>query len=139
MNIEDLNFSARTYNCLKRAKINTFEELLALSKEGLMSVKGMGRSCFAEVLSRTGDPDLRAKAMHNPPREKESGWISVEDRLPEPFHSVLVHIPGEKPFPTVHEGFINSWGGWYAYHFDRQPGEVTHWRPMPEPPEEVSK
>ena len=51
-------------------------------------------------------------------------WISVEDRLPEPFVPVLVQMPGEEPFPTVREGF-------------REPGEVTHWKPMPHPPKEV--
>lgn len=61
-------------------------------------------------------------------------WISVKDRLPEPFVSVLVHTPGEKPFPTVHEGFISNDGIWQSAMFRREPGEVTHWQPMPQPP-----
>ena len=61
-------------------------------------------------------------------------WISVDDRLPEPFVSVLVHMPGEKPFPTVHEGFISNDGIWQSAMFRREPGEVTHWQPMPQPP-----
>ena len=35
-------------------------------------------------------------------------WISVDDRLPEPFVPVLVQMPGEEPFPTVREGFISN-------------------------------
>ena len=61
-------------------------------------------------------------------------WISVDDRLPEPFVSVLVHMPGEEPFPTVHEGFISNDGFWQSAMFRREPGEVTHWQPMPQPP-----
>ena len=61
-------------------------------------------------------------------------WISVDDRLPEPFVSVLVHMPGEEPFPTVHEGFISNDGIWQSAMFRREPGEVTHWQPMPQPP-----
>ena len=66
-------------------------------------------------------------------------WISVDDRLPEPFVSVLVHMPGEEPFPTVHEGFISNDGFWQSAIFRREPGEVTHWQPMPQPPEVALK
>ena len=66
-------------------------------------------------------------------------WISVDDRLPEPFVSVLVHMPGEEPFPTVHEGFISNGGFWQSAMFRREPGEVTHWQPMPQPPEVALK
>ena len=61
-------------------------------------------------------------------------WISVDDRLPEPFVSVLVHMPGEEPCPTVREGFISNDGIWQSAMFRREPGEVTHWKPMPQPP-----
>ena len=61
-------------------------------------------------------------------------WISVQERLPEPFVSVLVHMPGEEPCPTVHEGFISNDGIWQSAMFRREPGEVTHWQPMPQPP-----
>ena len=68
-----------------------------------------------------------------------SEWISVKDRLPKPFVSVLVYMPGETPCPTVHEGYLNPHGGWWAFHFDRLEDEVTHWMPLPplpEPPKE---
>ena len=61
-------------------------------------------------------------------------WISVDDELPEPFVSVLVQMPGEEPFPTVREGFISNDGIWQSALFRREPGEVTHWQPMPNPP-----
>jgi hypothetical protein len=63
-------------------------------------------------------------------------WIPVTERLPEAFVFVLVHMPGEKPFPTVREGFISNNGVWHSAYFDREPDEVTHWMPMPEPPKE---
>ena len=64
------------------------------------------------------------------------GWISVNELLPPPFLSVLVQMPGEKPFPTVREGFISNDGIWHSALYDREPGEVTHWRMMPEPPKD---
>lgn len=73
-------------------------------------------------------------------REKRSNdWISVKDRLPEPFVSVLTHMPEERPLPTVHEGYISRDGIWTAGMFRREPGEVTQWMPMPEPPKEDSR
>ena len=67
-------------------------------------------------------------------RARVQEWISVEDRLPEPYVSVLVHMPGEKPFRTVREGFISNDGIWQSAMVRREPGEVTHWQPMPQPP-----
>lgn len=63
-------------------------------------------------------------------------WIPVSERLPNPWESVLVCMPEEAPHPLVHEGFINEEGEWYANHFMRDADEVTHWLPIPEPPEE---
>lgn len=71
------------------------------------------------------------EALENQPK-----WISVEERLPEPFHSVIVHMPQEKPCPTVHEGYRTNDGHWYSAHFVREFDEVTHWMPLPEAPKE---
>lgn len=67
---------------------------------------------------------------------KQPKWISVKERLPDAFVSVLVQMPGERPHPTVREGFISHDGIWCAGYFKRDPDEVTHWMPMPEPPKE---
>ena len=67
-------------------------------------------------------------------RARVQEWISVDDRLPEPYVSVLVYMPGEKPCPTVRRGFISNDGIWQSAMFRREPGEVTHWQPMPQPP-----
>lgn len=63
-----------------------------------------------------------------------TSWIPTSERLPEPFVSVLVQMPGESPFPTVREGFITRDGIWHSALYDRDPDEVTHWMPMPQPP-----
>lgn len=63
-------------------------------------------------------------------------WIPVSERLPEIYTHVLVHIPWEKPFTAVHEGWLCPHGDWYADGFTRTPREVTHWMPMPKPPKE---
>ena len=63
-------------------------------------------------------------------------WISVDDRLPEPFVSVLACIPSEEPLPTVHESYIADHGAWVCILTAERykTGEVTHWMPIPQPP-----
>ena len=63
-------------------------------------------------------------------------WVSVEDRLPEPFVSVLACIPSEEPLPTVHESYIADHGAWICILTAERykTGEVTHWMPIPQPP-----
>ena len=68
-------------------------------------------------------------------REQERRWISVSERLPEPFVSVLGYCPDEDPLPTVHEVYMNGFGQWTSAQVYGM-GNVTHWMPLPEAPEE---
>lgn len=49
MSIEDLDLSVRSYNCLKRAGINTVEDLANKSEEDMMKVRNLGRKSLDEV------------------------------------------------------------------------------------------
>lgn len=49
MTIEELDLSVRSYNCLKRASINTVEELVQRSESELMKVRNLGRRSLEEV------------------------------------------------------------------------------------------
>ncbi len=49
MQIEDLDLSVRSYNCLKRAGINTVEELTQKSEEDMMKVRNLGKKSLKEV------------------------------------------------------------------------------------------
>ena len=49
MTIEDLDLSVRSYNCLKRAGINTVAELVAKSEDEMMKVRNLGRKSLEEV------------------------------------------------------------------------------------------
>jgi len=49
MNIEDLDLSVRSYNCLKRAGINTVNELVQKSEDDMMKVRNLGRKSLEEV------------------------------------------------------------------------------------------
>lgn len=49
MNIEELDLSVRSYNCLKRAAINTVQELADKSEADMMKVRNLGRKSMEEV------------------------------------------------------------------------------------------
>ena len=49
MTIEELDLSVRSYNCLKRAGINTVQELANKTEEDMMKVRNLGRKSLEEV------------------------------------------------------------------------------------------
>lgn len=49
MTIEDLDLSVRSFNCLKRAGINTVDDLISKSPEEMMKVRNLGKKSFDEV------------------------------------------------------------------------------------------
>ena len=52
MSIDELELSVRSYNCLKRAGINTVEELTNRTSEDMMKVRNLGRKSLEEVLNK---------------------------------------------------------------------------------------
>ena len=52
MNIDELELSVRSYNCLKRAGINTVEELCNKTSEDMMKVRNLGRKSLDEVFTK---------------------------------------------------------------------------------------
>ena len=52
MSIEELELSVRSFNCLKRAGINTVEELINKTPEDMMKVRNLGRKSLEEVLAK---------------------------------------------------------------------------------------
>ena len=52
MTIEELDLSVRSYNCLKRAGINTVEDLINRTEEDMMKVRNLGRKSLEEVVQK---------------------------------------------------------------------------------------
>lgn len=59
MNIDELELSVRSYNCLKRAGINTVEELCSKTSEDMMKVRNLGRKSLEEVLAKLKELGLQ--------------------------------------------------------------------------------
>lgn len=52
MTIEELDLSVRSFNCLKRAGINTVEDLINKSEDEMMKVRNLGRKSLEEVIAK---------------------------------------------------------------------------------------
>ena len=59
VNIDELELSVRSYNCLKRAGINTVEELCSRTSEDMMKVRNLGRKSLEEVLAKLKELGLQ--------------------------------------------------------------------------------
>lgn len=58
MTVEELDLSVRSYNCLKRAGINTVDELTQRTEEDMMKVRNLGKKSLEEVKNKLAELDL---------------------------------------------------------------------------------
>jgi DNA-directed RNA polymerase subunit alpha len=61
MTIEELDLSVRSYNCLKRAGINTVQELIQRTEEDMMKVRNLGKKSLEEVNNKLAALNLSLK------------------------------------------------------------------------------
>ena len=59
MSIDELELSVRSYNCLKRAGINTVQELCSKTPDEMMKVRNLGRKSLDEVLEKLKELGLK--------------------------------------------------------------------------------
>ena len=59
--IEDLDFSVRAYNCLKRAGVHTLQDLVNKSDAEVMKIRNLGKKSLKEVLDKVKELDLNLK------------------------------------------------------------------------------
>ncbi len=62
MSIEDLELSVRSFNCLKRAGINTVEQLCNKTPDDMMKVRNLGKKSLDEVLLKLKELGLGLSA-----------------------------------------------------------------------------
>lgn len=63
MTIEELDLSVRSYNCLKRAGINTVDELIQRTEEDMMKVRNLGKKSLEEVQNKLSELELSLKPV----------------------------------------------------------------------------
>lgn len=62
MNIEDMDLSVRSYNCLKRANIHTVEDLTKKTEDDMLKVRNLGRKSLDEVIAKLHSYGLGLKS-----------------------------------------------------------------------------
>jgi len=62
MTIEELDLSVRSYNCLKRASINTLQELIQKSEDDMMKVRNLGKKSLEEVQQKLESMGLKLRS-----------------------------------------------------------------------------
>ncbi len=65
MTIEELDLSVRSYNCLKRANINTVEELTLKTEDEMMKVRNLGKKSLEEVKQKLAELELCLKSIED--------------------------------------------------------------------------
>ncbi|MBQ3089322.1 MAG: DNA-directed RNA polymerase subunit alpha [Oscillospiraceae bacterium] len=65
MTIEELDLSVRSFNCLKRANINTVQDLIAKTEDEMMKVRNLGRKSLEEVINKLALMGLSLKSEDN--------------------------------------------------------------------------
>ena len=61
MTIEELDLSVRSFNCLKRAGIDTVEDLINRTEEDMIKVRNLGRKSLEEVIQKLNSLGLALK------------------------------------------------------------------------------
>ena len=65
MTIEELDLSVRSFNCLKRANINTVEDLISKTEDEMMKVRNLGRKSLKEVINKLAMMGLHLAGEEN--------------------------------------------------------------------------
>ena len=73
--IEELDLSVRSYNCLKRAGINTVGDLIQKNEEEMMRVRNLGRKSLKEVIQKLRERGLDLKRSY----DSDSTYLDDED------------------------------------------------------------
>jgi DNA-directed RNA polymerase subunit alpha len=65
MTIDELELSVRSFNCLKRAGINTVEELCNKTPDEMMKVRNLGKKSLDEVLNKLEELNLKLRTAED--------------------------------------------------------------------------
>lgn len=82
-----------------------------------------------------------ANAESAQPAERAGEWVSVEERLPDEADPVLCRVEGDLPtvgFYRSHDKPLHWAAGWWSRNGHALAG-VTHWMPLPPPPQPKEK
>ena len=117
MKLEKLDLSVRTFNILKRAGIDTVEELAALSDTELQNIRNLGRRSYDEIKEKLSDIEVAPKTIP---------WTDIVDGLPpigvplivtvydieQGERTVMYPVMYRKSFRCEKYGFYDAYGSY---------------------------
>lgn len=119
MNIEELNLSVRAYNVLKRANINTVEQICEMSAWELSSLRNMGAKTLEEIRDKVLAAGFDAFGMKAPPpsngdKLRHSSDEELADFLSRQQINVVkaIYEAFDEPIPDAMTGAKEEWLDW---------------------------
>lgn len=131
----------------------TIEEAIKTIELAVSEVQQEYRMDFAAAF------DVAVSALRAKEEKPSGGWISVEDRLPEDDQEVILctretetygkHREKKKIYKNIYIGYFDGYEWLTSYchgceyifrmneKYPNETIEVTHWKPLPDPPQEV--
>lgn len=84
---------------------------------------------------------MHFKEFQNSLDKEQSGWISVEDRLPSERMHCLIYCPQSFPknIRVLSATFYDDNSTFYCDALESSHEDVTHWMPLPQPPKEENR
>ena len=76
LTIEELDLSVRSFNCLKRANINTVEDLISKTEDEMMKVRNLGRKSLEEVINKLAMMGLHRRGKLRPEKRAARGHVT---------------------------------------------------------------
>ncbi|HGT9156615.1 DUF551 domain-containing protein [Escherichia coli] len=98
--------------------------------------KRFGQHCKIPPGDMVEIVEIAMRKAGNPPVTPD-GWISCSERMPEGYADVLVTDGEHVEVKWWDES--GYWNSWTELNSDIFADEITHWMPLPEPPQEVNR
>ena len=134
---DNLDFFGKVFKNSRRGMTMTNEKAIKWMEEAVQETTECFEQCSPslqkELVMQKEVFELALTALRSMPETTKPGWISVKERLPERFEPVLV-CREKNGSPYVEQGYKDV-GEWWKVYGTRTK-HITHWMPLPEPPEE---
>lgn len=129
--INKLHALVEQYSKDYASKVKEYTDIEAIKK----NTRKRMRLAYSQNLSENIELRKRVSEL-----EKAHTWIPVGEQLPKPgVECLCITVNGFSPSGALRFGYYKQGEGWLVEVFgidSHQPEEVTHWRPLPEPPKE---
>ena len=84
--IDEIGFSGRTNNCLRRHGVKTIGELCAMTESEVAKIRNLGFNCLLEIKTKLAEYGLSLAKLES----NDKGWIPIDDAPISKYYSAIV-------------------------------------------------